>query len=307
MIIPEQAITNHVASNTNGTVSTATDSFAEAQIIQLTHQASISIVFVIANSGERFLAVDGNYGDRNNLSLSDNGDALIRTVAAQCPQTIVVMHTVGPVLTSAWHENENVTAVLWAGLPGQESGNSIVDVLCGKYNPSGKLPITIGPTARCHKSQLLYEQNDSDNAPQQDISGLDNDYRHFEAKNITPAFEFGFGLSYTSFQYSDLNVTMLQMNRFVPDNSLMGKAPQNEVNSAANYPDYLFPPTDQIPHLEGYVYPYLSDFDPKKPPWMLIMAFHLINVLPQDQLTLLLQRTRQQGEAREVTQRCGNR
>ena len=84
------------------------------------------IVFVNSDAGEGYITVDNNEGDRNNLtqvlssvrfetpadlgfSLWHNGDTIIQTVAAECPNTIVVMHTVGPVLVDAWYEHENVS------------------------------------------------------------------------------------------------------------------------------------------------------------------------------------------------------
>lgn len=89
-------------------------------------------------------------------------------------------------MVSEWHDHENITAFLWADLPGQESGNALIDIIYGNVNPSGKLPFTIGPSSQIYCSRLLYEPNNSDGAPQQDISGLDIDYRHFDAKNTTP-------------------------------------------------------------------------------------------------------------------------
>lgn len=89
-----------------------------------------------------YITVDNNAGDRNNLTLWHGGEALINATASNCANTIVVMHVVGPVLVESWIDHPNVTAVLNAGIPGQESGNSLVDVLFGKVNPSGRLPYT---------------------------------------------------------------------------------------------------------------------------------------------------------------------
>jgi beta-glucosidase len=100
------------------------------------------IVFGNADSGEGFITVDGNWGDRNNLTLWQNGDEVIRNVSSMCNNTIVVLHTVGPVLVNDWYDNPNITAIIWAGLPGQESGNSLVDILWGKVNPAGRSPFT---------------------------------------------------------------------------------------------------------------------------------------------------------------------
>ena len=116
----------------------------QAQIDSLASQAAVGIVFVNSNSGDGYLSFDGNYGDGNNLTLWGNGDEPIPRVASSCNNTIVVMHSGGPVLVDAWYDHPSVTAIIWAGMPGQESGNSLVDVLYDKAPPSSKLPFTIG-------------------------------------------------------------------------------------------------------------------------------------------------------------------
>jgi beta-glucosidase len=72
---------------------------------------------------------------RQNLTLWHGGDDLILATANQCANTIVVLHTVGAVIMESWYDHPNVTAILYAGLPGQESGNSLLDVLVGTVNP----------------------------------------------------------------------------------------------------------------------------------------------------------------------------
>lgn len=111
------------------------DDFAYSDIANAAKHADTCLVFVNADSGEEYLTVDGNQGDRNNLTLWHAGESLILTVTAKCANTIVVVHSVGPVIMESWYANPNVTAILWAGLPGQESGNSILDVLNGAVNP----------------------------------------------------------------------------------------------------------------------------------------------------------------------------
>lgn len=164
------------------------------------------------------------------------------------PQTIMVIHSVGAVIVSEWHDHEHITAILWAGLPGQESGNVLIDIIYGKVNPSGKLPFTVSPFSQSYGSQLLYEPNNSDGPPQQDISGLDIDYRHFDAKNLMPIYEFGFGLSYTSFSYSDLQLSRLDSKPYTPTTGLARPAPDAESNSSTDYAQYLFPPPSEVPH-----------------------------------------------------------
>ncbi|KAJ7789191.1 glycoside hydrolase superfamily [Mycena olivaceomarginata] len=178
--------------------------------------ADTCVVFVSADSGEGYITVDGNAGDRNNLTLWANGETLINNVASTCANTIVVQHVVGPVLVESWINNPNVTAVLHAGIPGQESGNALVDVLFGDgaqaTNPSGRLPYTIAKERSDYPADVVYTS--SDTVPQITYSeGLNIDYRHFDAEGIEPRFEFGFGLSYTTFGYSGLKASKTHKRR----------------------------------------------------------------------------------------------
>ncbi|PCH42860.1 glycoside hydrolase family 3 protein [Wolfiporia cocos MD-104 SS10] len=169
----------------------------------------VALVFVNSDSGEGYIEVDGNFGDRNNLTLWHNADNLVQAVAAVNNNTIVVAHSVGPSIIEPWIEHPNVTAVIWAQVPGQEAGNSLVDVLYGDYNPSGRLPYTIAKRLEDYGVFLTVggEANTILSVPY--TEGLFYDYRHFDQYNITPRFEFGYGLSYTTFEYYDLYVDVL--------------------------------------------------------------------------------------------------
>lgn len=126
----------------------------------------------------------------------------MQAVAAVNRKTIVVVHSVGPIILETISALPNVVAIVWAHLPGQESGNALVDILYGSTSPSGKLPYTIG------KSQTDYGvsiANGDDNFSE----GLYVDYRYFDKNNIAPRYEFGFGLSYTTFGYSDLSLSSI--------------------------------------------------------------------------------------------------
>ncbi|EUC62955.1 glycoside hydrolase family 3 protein, partial [Rhizoctonia solani AG-3 Rhs1AP] len=174
----------------------------------------VAIVFISSDSGEEYITVDGNKADRNNLTAWNNGDNLIKAVAGANKNTVVVAHSVGPLILEPWIDHPNITALLWAGLPGQESGNSLVDVVYGDYNPSAKLTYTIAKKAGDYPAQVLY--NDSSPQPQIPYTeGLLIDYRWFDAKNIIPRYEFGFGLSYTNFEYSSLEI--VRMNDAISD------------------------------------------------------------------------------------------
>ncbi|KAG2032842.1 glycoside hydrolase family 3 protein [Suillus americanus] len=171
---------------------------------------AVALVFTVSDSGEGIMTVDDNPGDRNNLTAWNNGDNLILAVAAQNNNTIVVVNSVGPLIVEPWIEHPNITAVVWAGIQGQEAGNAIADVLYGAYNPSGRLPYTIAKDPADYPAQLVTNGSGSEVVPINYTEGLFIDYRHFDQANITPRFEFGFGLSYTTFSYSALGVAAIQ-------------------------------------------------------------------------------------------------
>lgn len=91
------------------------------------------------------------------------------------------MHSVGPAILEAWIEHPNVTAVVWAGIAGQEAGNSITDVLYGAYNPSGRLPYTIAKSPSDYGAQLITGGTSADILSIPYTEGLNIDYRHFDA------------------------------------------------------------------------------------------------------------------------------
>ncbi|KAJ7774990.1 putative beta-glucosidase [Mycena metata] len=143
--------------------------------------------------------------DRHNLTSFSNGDALVKPVAAVNNNTIVILHIPGPVIVEDWIDLENVTAVLIAHLPGQESGNSLVPVLWGQKSPSGKLPYTVAKDVSDWPPNNIV--SDPVLAPQANFTEkLLIDYKWFDAKNITPRWEFGFGLSYTTFKFGELSL-----------------------------------------------------------------------------------------------------
>ncbi|KAI1175290.1 glycosyl hydrolase family 3 N terminal domain-containing protein [Nemania sp. FL0916] len=219
--------------------------------------ASTAIVFVNSNSGEGYDTLDGNFGDRKNLTLWNGGDELIAAVASINPNTIVVIHSVGPVLIDHVKIHPNVTAILWAGLPGQESGNSLTDVLYGKVNPQGRSPFTWGKAAGDWGITTLV--NSSTQQPQQDFAeGSFIDYRYFDREEIEPSFEFGFGLSYTNFTYANLIVTPQDVGPYQPASGFTEPGPTfgriNMDPEAALFPEGF----EKIP---GMIYPYINRTD----------------------------------------------
>ncbi|KAK4165657.1 putative beta-glucosidase M [Cladorrhinum sp. PSN259] len=168
--------------------------------------AEACLVFINAYASETF--------DRPSLT-DEFSDRLVLNVAGWCKNTIVVIHSAGVRLVDAFIEHPNVTAVVMAGLPGQESGNSLVDVLYGHVNPTGRLPYTIAKKEEDYGKVAnpagLGEEERKEYFPEDDFSaeGLLIDYRAFDKKGIEPRFEFGFGLSYTTFGYDNLKVDMV--------------------------------------------------------------------------------------------------
>lgn len=247
-------------------------------------EQDLCLVFVNADGGEGFHSFEGIRGDRNDLNLQHKGNALIADVAARCgsrnkrnslgpnagidlSSTIVVIHSVGPVIVESFIDVPSVRAVLQANLPGQESGNALMDVLLGDVNPSGHLPYTMGKTLKDYGpgAQVKYYPNKV--TPQQSFDeGLLIDYRWFDDQNITPRYPFGYGLSYTTFSLSDLVIT--PTNPFdKPDLSLPPRpddetVPPNYPASIPNPKEIIWP--EAFKRLRKYVYPYITESEATK-------------------------------------------
>ncbi|KAL1855307.1 glycoside hydrolase 3 [Diaporthe australafricana] len=198
---PYDALKNRTSSD--GTTLSVSSSDSTGNVASTVSGADAAIVVITSDSGEGYITVEGNAGDRNNLdawNIKHSGNALVQAVATANKNTIVVVQTVGPIILESILALDGVKAVVWAGLGSQESGNALVDILYGSTSPSGKLPYTIAKSATDYGTAVI---SGDDNFPE----GLYIDYRHFDQANIAPRFEFGFGLSYTNFTYSKLSVT----------------------------------------------------------------------------------------------------
>lgn len=112
LVTPLEAIKSEVVSK-GGVIQSVVDNWAYSQITALAKQSTVSLVFVNADSGEGYITVDGNAGDRNNLTFWQDGDQLIKTVAAVSNNTIVVIHSVGPIIIEEYKNHPNVTAIVW--------------------------------------------------------------------------------------------------------------------------------------------------------------------------------------------------
>ncbi len=149
--------------------------------------------------------------DRPDMELPGKQNTLIERVAAANPHTIVVLNTGSPI-TMPWLSS--VEAVVQAWYPGQECGNAIADVLFGETNPSGKLPQTFPLRLEDNPAYLNFP---GENGRVYYGEGLFIGYRYYEKKEIAPLFPFGFGLSYTTFDYGTLRLSAQEIG---PDDTL---------------------------------------------------------------------------------------
>ncbi len=139
--------------------------------------------------------------DRADMELPGDQVELVKKVAAANKNTIVVLNTGSPVTMGQWIDQ--VPSVVEAWFPGQECGNAIADVLLGDVNPSGKLPTTFPKRLEDTPAYINYP---GENGQVLYGEGIFVGYRYYDKKKIEPLFPFGHGLSYTSFEYSDLEI-----------------------------------------------------------------------------------------------------
>ena len=187
-----------------------TDTAAAAELAK---GSDVAIVFVNQPTSEG--------RDVPSLSLPDNQDALVSAVAAANPHTIVVLETGGAV-TMPWADN--ASGILEAWYPGIKGADVIADILFGEVNPTGKLPITFPKSEADLPHPKLAVQPPPGPGDLKEMfpgapwkmntrrfsidytEGLKVGYKWYEAEGKTPLFPFGFGLSYTAYAYSDIDV-----------------------------------------------------------------------------------------------------
>jgi beta-glucosidase len=164
------------------------------QAVDVAKSSDVAIVFASDFESEG--------SDLSNIDLSSDENNLIEAVAAANPNTIVVLNT-GSAVTMPWLDS--VKGVFEAWYPGQQDGDAIAALLFGDVDPSGKLPVTF-PKSLSDVPASTTAQWPGVNGDVSYSEGLDVGYRWYDAKDITPLFPFGYGLSYTDFAFSDLRV-----------------------------------------------------------------------------------------------------
>ena len=198
-VAPLDGIITHAGAVSVTYVPSATLSVSDQAAVAAADAAIVVAGLTSADEGEGLIT----HGDRDSLALSATQNQLIADVAALNPRSIVVLEASGAI-TMPWVDD--VAAILMAWYPGQHGGNAIADVLFGDVTPSGKLPMSF-PVA------------------EQDLPPFDNvslavtydyyhGYRYLDRNGVAPLFPFGFGLSYTTFQYANLTVAPTTLSSY---------------------------------------------------------------------------------------------
>lgn len=257
-ISPYEAIASK-ARKVNIDVDLYTNNYEFDHLKEIASVADIAIVFVTSSSGEGYVQIDNNFGDRKNYTLWGNGEALIEAVTDTCRKVVVIVTSTGPIDMEPWIENENIVGVLWSPPLGQFYGKAITDILFGDVSPSGHLPFTIAKYIEDYIP--IIEDIPSDGEPQ-DNTFIDRDllidYRYFDEHKIKPRFEFGFGLTYTRFSLCNLKIKEIAFptedlpcpNHYLPVYRF------DDSYDVSNPEEALFPYEDITP-VPGFIYPYL--------------------------------------------------
>jgi beta-glucosidase len=193
-VTPLQGITSRAG---GGVAVRYNDGSSTSAAASLAATSAVAVVFVSTFEGEG--------SDLTSIDLPGNQNSLVSAVAAANPRTIVVVNS-GSAVTMPWLSS--VPGLFEAWYPGQQDGNAIAALLFGDVNPSGHLPVTF-PQSLADVPANTTAQWPGTNNQVQYSEGVDVGYRWYDAKNLTPMYPFGFGLSYTTFAFSNLQISAL--------------------------------------------------------------------------------------------------
>ncbi len=159
--------------------------------------ADIAVVVV-----GRYNKLESEGFDVATMDLPAGQNELIAAVEKANPRTVVVLNTGDPVTMTKWIDSTPALLDMWYG--GQEGGNALAAILFGDADPSGKLPVSL---PKKFEDSPAYGHYPGENLKVDYAEGIYVGYRYYDTKNVDPQFPFGFGLSYTTFEYSDLKLT----------------------------------------------------------------------------------------------------
>ena len=182
---------------------------SDAQIEEAKQDGTTTAVYVIArNSGEFAdrLDAEGDY------QLWGNEEENLKKVAANFDNVIVVLNVGGIIDTKFFHEIEGLDSLLLMSQAGMRGGDAVVKVLNGEVTPSGKLTDTWAVNYEDYSSSEGFGANDENVTQEEYTDDIYVGYRYFDTFNVTPAYEFGYGLSYTDFNIDVKDVTVDEEN-----------------------------------------------------------------------------------------------
>jgi beta-glucosidase len=156
--------------------------------------ADVAIVVV-----GRYPKLEGEGFDVKTMDLPAGQDELIQAVEKANSRTIVVLNTGDPVTMTKWLDKTPALLDMWYG--GEMGGQALASILFGDANPSGKLPVSL---PKKFEDSPAYGHYPGENLRVDYAEGIYVGYRYYDTRNVEPEFPFGFGLSYTNFEYSDL-------------------------------------------------------------------------------------------------------
>lgn len=174
-----------------------------ADAINAAKNSDVTIIFAGTNAN-----YESEGFDRKDLILPNKQDEFIKKITEVNKNVIVVLTTGSPVLMDKWINK--VDGLLEAWFAGEQAGNAIAEVLLGETNPSGKLPVTFPKRWEDCSAFSTYKKEDGTTRYK---DGIYVGYRHFEKNNIKPLFPFGFGLSYTTFNYNDIKLSSKEITQ----------------------------------------------------------------------------------------------
>jgi beta-glucosidase len=215
--------------------------------------AKKSDAVVICAGIDRFWEAEG--ADRTDFELPLVQNELIKAVAAVNPNVIVVLNNGGPLNVMPWINN--VSALVEAWFTGNEGGNAIADVLFGVYNPSGKLPFSYVQKKSEYPPAFDNYLNRDKTADYKE--GIYVGYRYHDKNNTQLMYPFGFGLSYTSFQYSNLRLEKISDKKYIAhfDVKNTGKVDGTEIVQL--YASEANPSIDRpVKELKGFAKAFIS-------------------------------------------------
>ncbi|MBD3322680.1 MAG: hypothetical protein GF350_16380, partial [Chitinivibrionales bacterium] len=177
-----------------GLIDTSTAGFAAAKTLAQNSDIAI-VVSGLSSEAAKVVGdpvIEGEYDDRETLELPGVQEELLKEIHATGTPVVLVLLN-GTAIAVNWAQ-ENIPAIVEAWYPGEEGGNAVADVLFGDYNPGGKLPVTF---YKSHTDLPDYGNYDME-------AGNGRTYRYFAGE---PLYPFGYGLSYTTFAYSNLRIS----------------------------------------------------------------------------------------------------